>query len=202
MHRAVAALIALVCWVGIGLQFWATYTHSHDVVATVWTLARFFTIVSNFALAFAMTMIASGRRFPPSLLGGLTLAIVLVGIVYWTLLRGLHPLSGAALTANYLLHDVSPLLMAAYWLFFVPRGKLRWTAPWQWSLFPVIYFLYVLGRGQLDHRYPYPFIDIGKLGWPQAGLNAAGIAFGFVIAGFALVWIDSWRPLGPSGGRR
>ena len=73
--------------------------------------------------------------------------------------------------------------MAAYWLVFVPRGKLRWSAPWWLSLFPVIYFVYVLARGQLDHRYPYPFIDVGKLGWLQVGLNAAGIAFGFVSPG-------------------
>jgi hypothetical protein len=136
------------------------------------------------------------------LLGGLTLAILLVGIVYWVLLHGLHPLSGAALTANYLLHDASPLLMAAYWLLFVPRGKLRWNAPWWWAAFPIIYFLYALARGQLDHRYPYPFIDVGRLGWLQVALNSAGIALGFILAGFALVWIDSWRPLGPNGGRR
>ena len=70
------------------------------------------------------------------------------------------------------------------------------------ELFPVVYLVYILARGQLDHRYPYPFMDVGKLGWLQAGLNAAGIAFGFVLAGFALVWIDSWRPLGSDRGSR
>jgi hypothetical protein len=202
MHKAAAALVALVCWAGIALQFWASYGHSHDVLVTLWTLARFFTIISNLALAVAMTMVAAGRRLSPMLLGGLTLAILLVGIVYWALLRGLHPLSGAALTADYLLHDASPLLMAAYWLMFVPRGSLKLSAPWRWSLFPVLYFLYVLARGQLDHRYPYPFIDVGKLGWLQVALNAGGIALAFILAGFLLVWIDGWRPLGPSRGRR
>jgi hypothetical protein len=170
------------------------------VLATVWTLARFFTIISNLALALAMTAVAAGRRLSAFAMSGLALAILLVGIVYWVLLRGLHPLSGAALIANTLLHDVSPLLMVAYWLVFVPRGKLRWSAAWWWSIFPVVYFVYALARGQLDHRYPYPFIDVGKLGWLQVGLNAAGLALGFVLAGFALVWIDSWRPFG--SGRR
>lgn len=202
MHKILAALIALVCWVGIGLQFSATYGHSHDVLATLWTLARFFTIISNLAVAVAMTAIALGRRLSPLLLGGLTLAILLVGIVYVILLRGLHPLSGAALTANYLLHDVSPIGMAAYWVLFVPRGRLRWNAPWLWLLLPVAYFAYAIARGQLDDHYPYPFIDVGKLGWTQVLLNSGGIALGFILAGFALVWIDSWRPLGPRGGRR
>jgi hypothetical protein len=203
MARIAAAIVALVCWVGISLQFWASFTFRHyDFVLTVWTLLRFFTIISNLALAVTMTMVALGRRVSPVVLGGLALAILLVGIVYRTLLAGLHPLSGLPLIANYLLHDVSPIAMTAYWLLLVPRGRLRWSAPWQWSLFPAAYFLYVLGRGQLDHHYPYPFIDVGKLGWLQVGLNAGGIALAFILAGYLLVWIDNWRPLGPSRGRR
>jgi hypothetical protein len=195
-------LIASVCWAGIAIQFSASYGHSHSVLTTLWSLSRFFTIISNLALAIAMTAVALGRRVSPTILGGLTLAILLVGIVYATLLRGLHPLSGPALVADYLLHYATPVLMAAYWLLFVPRGRVRWSAPWLWGLFPGLYFIYVLVRGQLDHRYPYPFIDVGKLGWQQVALNAAGIAFGVVVAGFLLVWIDRWRPLGPRGPRR
>ena len=203
MRRIAAAFIALICWLGIGLQFWASYSFRHyDLLLTLWTLARFFTIISNLALAIAMTLLAVGKRASPLLLGGLTLAILLVGIVYRTLLAGLHPLSGLPLVANILLHDISPIAMAAYWLLFVPRGRLRWSAPWWWALFPAVYFVYVLARGQVDGHYPYPFVDVAKLGWTQVALNAAGIAFAFVLAGFALVWIDSWRPLGPSRGRR
>jgi len=126
MARAAAAFIALVCWVGIGLQFWASFTFRHyDLVLTLWTLARFFTIICNLALAITMTAVAAGRRVSPLVLGGMTLAILLVGIVYGTLLRGLHPLTGLPLIANHLLHDVSPIAMALYWLFFVPRGRSR-----------------------------------------------------------------------------
>jgi hypothetical protein len=203
MNKVAAALVALICWAGIGIQFWASFTFRHyDLILTLWTLARFFTIISNLALAVAMTAIALGKRVSPSVLGGLTLAILLVGIVYRTLLAGSHPLEGLPLVANILLHDVSPVAMTAYWILFVPRGRLRWTAPWWWGLFPGGYFAYVLARGRFDHHYPYPFIDVAKLGWLQVALNAAGIAFAFVLAGFLMVWIDRWRPLGPRGGRR
>ena len=202
MARAAAAFIALVCWVGIGLQFWASFTFRHyDLVLTLWTLARFFTIICNLALAITMTAVAAGRRVSPLVLGGMTLAILLVGIVYGTLLRGLHPLTGLPLIANYLLHDVSPIAMALYWLFFVPRGRLRWSAPWWWVIFPLAYLVYALARGQLDHHYPYPFIDVSKLGWTQVALNAGGIALAFILAGFGLVWVDRWRPLGPNRGK-
>ena len=56
-------------------------------------------------------------------------------------------------------------------------------------------------RGQAGDRYPYPFMDVGKLGWPQTLINAGGIAMAFLLAGF-LVWIDSWRPLGSRSARR
>jgi hypothetical protein len=201
MGRAAAALIALICWTGIGLQFWAGYSHSHDFIATLWGLARFFTIIGNLALAIVMSAIAFGRRPSPFVLAGVTLAVLLIGIVYGILLAGLHHPVGIGLIANYLLHDVSPVVTAAYWLLLVPRRRLPWSAPWRWVLFPLAYFIYAVVRGGLDHRYPYPFIDVAKLGWVQVSLNAAGIALAFILGGFALVWLDTWRPLGPSGGR-
>lgn len=200
MPRVAAALIALVCWAGIALQFSATYANQHDVLLTLWVLGRFFTIITNLAVGIAMTRIALGGRVSPFVLGGLTLAILLVGIVYLTLLRGLHPLDGPALLANQLLHYVSPLVMAAYWLLFVPHGRLRWSAPWLWMLYPLTYFVYVIGRGAIDGRYPYPFIDVGKIGLAQTVINALAIAAGFIPCGFAVVWLDRWLGRAPPSG--
>lgn len=196
MSRLAAALVAIVCWAGLAIQFAATYSNTHDVVLTLWVLSRFFTILTNLLAAVTMTSVAIGRRVSPVILGGLTLAIVLVGVVYFTLLQGLHVLSGPALLADVLLHKVAPIAMLLWWLLFAPRGKLRSSAPMWWSAYPVAYFAYALARGQVERRYPYPFIDVANLGWVQVALNAGGIALGFLLAGFALVWIDSWRPLG------
>ena len=196
MAKIAAALVAIICWAGLAIQFAATYAHHPDVLATLWILARFFTVITNLAIALAMTAVALGRPLSPFLLGGLTLAILLVGAVYMTLLRGLLELSGGALLADTLLHKVSPLAMAAWWLLFAPRARLRLSAPWWWSFYPLAYFAYAVARGMAGDKYPYPFMDVGKLGWPQTMLNAAGIAMAFAIAGFALVWLDGWRPLG------
>jgi hypothetical protein len=196
MARLAAALIAIVCWAGLTVQFSATYGDHPDVLTSLWIIARFFTILTNLLLAIVMTRVAMGGRVSPTLMGGMTLAILLVGIVYAVLLQGLHQLSGAAALADILLHKVSPVLMALWWLLFAPRRELRWSAPLWWSIYPLAYLAYALARGAADNKYPYPFIDVGKIGWTQAAINVAGIALTFLAAGFALVWIDRWRPLG------
>ena len=196
MRNLAAAIVALICWAGLAIQFSATYSSQHDVVATLWILVRFFTVLTNLALALIMTWVAIGRPVSAFLLGGITLAIILVGIVYMALLRGLLELSGGALLADTLLHKVSPVAMALWWLLFAPRGRLKYRDPIWWAAYPIAYFVYALVRGHYEGKYPYPFMDVGKLGPVQTAINAGGIAMAFILAGFALVWIDSWRPLG------
>ena len=202
MRNAAAALVAIACWAGLAIQFAATYGVLYEVTTALWVLVRYFTILTNIVVAMTMTWVAIGRKVSPELLGGVTLAILSIGVIYWFLLHGLHPLRGAGLLADVLLHYASPLLMTLWWLFFAPRAKLRWNAPVLWAIYPIAYFIYVLGRGHMDGRYPYPFIDVARLGWLQTALNAGGIALGFILAGYLLVWIDSWRPLGSSRGTR
>ena len=125
MLSVAATLVALICWAGLAIQFSATYAGQHDVGATLWILLRFFTVLTNLAVALTMSAVAIGRKVSPIPAGGLTLAILLVGIVYMTLLRGLVELSGGALLADMLLHKVSPVAMSLWWLFFAPRARTR-----------------------------------------------------------------------------
>ncbi|HVU29308.1 MAG TPA: Pr6Pr family membrane protein [Sphingomicrobium sp.] len=196
MARAAAALVAIVCWIGLALNFVAIHGAGHDSLTTLWILARYFTILTNLLLAMVMTFVAIGGRASPFILGGLLVAILLVGVVYAILLKGLHDLRGPAAISDFLLHDVTPVAMALWWLLFAPRAKLRWSDALWWAAYPLAYLGYALLRGSMDGKYPYHFIDPARLGWLQTALNAAGIASGFIVGGLALVWIDRWRPLG------
>lgn len=42
-------------------------------------------------------------------------------------------------------------------------------------IYPLVYFAYILLRGDLLAAYPYPFIDVASLGYPQVFINAGGI---------------------------
>jgi hypothetical protein len=192
--RISAGAIALVAWLGIALFFQALSRGPASWPGVVWTLLGYFTIMTNLIVAIVFTAVAVrsavlDRRW---LLGGTTLSIVLVGVVYALLLHGLRELTGGSVLANILLHVVAPILVPLFWLAFVRKGALTWRAPFLWMLYPLGYFLYALLRGAVEGRYAYPFMDVLAIGWPQTLINGLLIAAGFVVAGAAMVWVDHW----------
>jgi hypothetical protein len=190
--RASAAIIALIACFGLAVQFRASLALLGSPAAALWVMFRYFTIIANLFVALTFAGIALGRPriASPALLGGVTLAILLVGIVYGLLLRGLIELSGGAKLADLILHRITPVLAPLFWLIFAPKGGLRRRDPWLWSLLPIAYFVYALARGAAEGVYAYPFMDAARIGWLQTATNGLLIALGFVAGGFALVWLD------------
>lgn len=192
--RGLAALIALVALVALVAQLTLTGPDPAgrtDTLARIWVLLRFFTILSNLFLGGVMLAVAAGARPGPDLLATVTLAILMVGGVYHTLLA--QDLGGLAWWADHGLHTATPLLAAGWWLAFGGHG-LRLSRLWVWLVWPTAYCLYALGRGQLDGVYPYFFVDVGRFGWAQVGLNIAGLVTAFALAGVVL-WASA-RALG------
>ncbi len=190
--RLAAGLVALIAFIGLALQLAASLGEAHGALgAALWAMFRFFTIIGNLLTMLVFAGFALGARaVTPRVVGGITLMMMLVGIVYVTMLRGTLVLSGAAYVADIVMHYVSPLLVVLFWLILAPKGGLSSGDPLRWSLLPLAYLPYALARGVDDGKYPYPFIDVGKIGLQQALINAAVIALGFLIAGYALVWLD------------
>lgn len=188
--RIGAAIVALTALAGLAVQFDATQAQTGSIGETLWTLLRFFTIWANILVILTLGPIAIGRQVSPRRVGGTVLAILLVGIIYGLLLRGLLSLSGGALLADTLLHKVTPLLAPLWWIAFARKGRLGRRDPWIWAIFPAAYLPYALLRGMMEGHYAYPFINVAKLGIGQVALNALLIAIGFVMAGYMLVWID------------
>ena len=202
IRRAFAGAIALVAWLGLAVQLRATMGLTGSFAEALWVMLRYFTIITNLLVAIVMTAVAlrRSRSAEPFPIGFVTLSILLVGVVYMTLLRGVVELSGGALLADTLLHKVTPLLTALFWLACAPKGTLRWRDPVAWSVFPLAYFVYALLRGSAEGKYAYPFIDLAALGPVQVGINAIGIAAAFLIAGALFVWLDRALARGPGAG--
>ena len=188
-------------WAGLAIQLYLIlslrWAAEASLVGGLVNFFSFFTVLSNTLVAVVLTCHLSARngaarRFflQPWVSSGVAVSIVVVAVAYSLLLRHLWQTQGWQRVADQLLHDVMPLLFAFYWWRWVPKGRLRVAHVALWAAYPLLYFGAVLLRGESVGLYPYPFIDVGKLGYPQVLLNAVGILLGFVAVGLALVALD------------
>lgn len=196
MARAVAVILALIGWFGLGLQLHVSIglsaANGKAAPEAVWLYLGYFTILTNLIVAILFTLRAVGGRWTPSASAMTAGAcyIVIVGVVFVTLLQNLYVLTGAHLIADRTLHHLMPVLSVAYWFLFVPKGALRWRDAFVWLGFPIAYVLYAYARGALEGFYPYPFIDVSKIGWPQTLLNSAGLFAVFLLVGLGAIALD------------
>ncbi|MGK5444913.1 Pr6Pr family membrane protein [Micromonospora sp. URMC 105] len=171
--------------------------------ATVTGLLPYFTIQSNVAVGlfagYAAWRAWRARAEPPSALkGAVTLYITITGVVYHLVLA--NPASPFAMTqperalgealGNQFLHTVVPLLAIADWALFDQRGRLRVRHAAWWLAFPLAYLGFALVRGLVVHRYPYPFIDAGQLGYAGVSVSAVLFAVAFWVLGLLFVGVD------------
>lgn len=191
-RRMAAGLVAALGASGVLLHFVDLLQAGQSAVEAAWTMLRFFTILTNL-LAFALfaRIVADRRAFDrPQWEAAITLALLLVGLVYAVLLHGLVELTPMGAIANGLVHQATPVTAALFWLFFTRKGALTYRSPWLWAFYPLLYLGYALARGAFDGRYPYPFIDVANLGYAAAIGNAALVAVAFIAVGYGLVAID------------
>lgn len=202
--QKLCTLMAIVGWCGLVIQLdlvlLARWTSGASLLGGLVNYFSFFTVLTNTLVAVVLTCVATrqpskGRTFflQPWVTSGITVSIIVVGVAYNLLLRQLWQPQGLQWLANELLHGVMPVLFTLYWWFCVPKGSLRVGHIGVWVLYPVLYFAYTLLRGHLLGVYPYPFIDVEKLGYAQAFINACGVLAGFVLVALIIVGVDRWR---------
>ncbi|MEO0065775.1 MAG: hypothetical protein RI983_1101 [Bacteroidota bacterium] len=98
----------------------------------------------------------------------ITVYISVVGIVYHAVLSQLYSPVGLAFWAGQGLHSFSPLLVLLYWTFFISKRAVQYRSIPYWLIYPAVYFLYTVIRGNLSGFYPYPFLDLNKISFLQA----------------------------------
>lgn len=190
--RVASVMIAGSAYAGLALQFLdSLQLTGGKPFAALWMMFLYFTIWTNALIAVAFTAVAAGYAVAPWMLGGILLSIVLVGVIYALLLRDLPigTLRTSAL-ANTLVHRVTPVLVTVFWIAFVPKGHLQWRDATIWAAYPIVYLGYILLRGHVTRRYPYPFLHVEEIGWVATLRNAAGIAAFFIAASLVFIGID------------
>jgi hypothetical protein len=141
----------------------------------------YFTILSNL-LAAVVALLGVFRPVSAQIRGAAVLYMATTGIVYWLLLRGIDVQTPAY--ANWVLHTVVPILVAAEWLL-APERTRRW---WTWLALPLAYLVYSLVRGPIVNWYPYPFLDPRQQGYGGVLVTCLFVTAVFVVLAFAVSW--------------
>jgi hypothetical protein len=201
---ALAALIALIAWLAFAAQtdisIGRGLSRGLSVIDGVERMSSYLTNLTVLANAICFSCVAMrapsppGRFFcKPPVVTAIVVYMVFVGLAYNLLLRHLWTPSGYRALLNECLHTVLPILSALYWLLFVPRFHLTLKKCLLWLIYPLCYLAVTLWRGSISDFYPYPFINVSELGYPQVLFNAALLVFGFVILMGIFVTINHRR---------
>jgi len=191
-------------WFALALQWHLTnalmVADGRSAIAALGVFFSYFTILTNLLVAVCLTALF----FAPEVSDGLArfaaavaAYIAVVGITYSLLLRHIWSPQGWQKAADVLLHDAMPMLFVVFWLVLVPKGKLRWSSPVPWLIYPLAYLAVTLVRGAYGAAYPYPFVDVAALGYGRVMLNSLAMTLGFLGLGFVLVCVDRWMARKP-----
>jgi hypothetical protein len=212
LAAAALSLAAVIAQLSLTLQIAAvdsTPWGSH--LPTVWwNFLSFFTIDSNIiaAVAFVLGAVWAVRhrgdddpepRWLATLLVCASTYMIVTGIVYNTLLRGIELPQGVTVPwSNEVLHVVFPLILLLDVLFAPRRRALPWSAVFIAAIFPLVWAVYTMIRANLviapatgaEYWYPYPFLNPNVV--PGGYLGVAGYIVGIAIAIIGVAWFVVW----------
>lgn len=203
-RRCFVAVAAILGWAGLSIQLYlilySRWTLEASLLGGLISFFSYFTVLSNTLIATVLTCELTSREsaarrwfLQPWVSSAVAVSIAVVGLAYSVLLRHLWHPEGWQFLADELMHDIMPLLFLIYWWCCVPKGTLRLRHISLWVIYPLVYFAYSLFRGHALAVYPYPFIDVDKLGYPQVFVNAGGLLAGFVVIALLVIGLDRWR---------
>jgi hypothetical protein len=185
-----------------------------DVLTIVTNFFSFFTILSNTAAAATLATAAiwyftQGRRarveprWLAFLLAAVTTYMIVTGIVYNTLLRGIALEPGSIVAwSNEVLHLIGPLFLLADLLLGPFRRALPWRTVVGIVVFPLVWVGYTLLRASFitnpgtgdPYWYPYPFLNPnGPGGWGSVIVYVLAIAAAIIAVALVVVWVGRRR---------
>ena len=154
----------------------------------------FFTIWSNIVVAivagyFVYRPRAASPRFQTIWLSAL-LMISVTGLIYHFALADLVDTQGAAAVSNACNHILTPLAFVLAWLIVGPREWISLNLIMASFILPLSWILLTLIRGAIVDAYPYPFVNVVKLGYGPVLMNLVVILLACCVLALLLWGID------------
>jgi len=202
--RWFSVVVAVAAWSALLLQYvlliGSTLATLGPWFATL-QFFSFFTILSNLlvALTTSFALVEARSRLGlfftrATVRGAAALCIGVTGLIYFFVLSSTWAPTGLQWLVDKQLHYVVPILYLTWWLICAEHRLLRWSDPLRWLLFPAVYLGWTLLRGAWLNEYPYPFVDVGVIGYPSMLFNSVGVGALFALFGFVIVAIDRILP--------
>jgi hypothetical protein len=122
------------------------------------------------------------------------LYVAITGIVFAVLLAGhQEDLDTHIAWVDFVVHRLIPIVVVADWLMDPPRHRLPLRIAAAWLGYPVLWFAYTLIRGAGVDWYPYPFVDVTRIGYGGVAWRAAIMAVAFAGAAVAFAAVGNAR---------
>ena len=191
-ERYTLLLIGMLALFGVSVQFIIfinrAIAEDNSVSQVVINMLAYFTILTNTFAAVVLIIVGllpnsrMGKVLAtPKVFGCVVTSMLWVGIGFHLLLSDYWLPDGMEAVSNYLNHYIVPSALLIVWLVFPPEAQIPKRTPLLWEVYPVIYGAYIIIRGEIIDKYPYPFFNINVIGYPKALLN--GLVILLVILG-------------------
>lgn len=148
----------------------------------------YFTIQSNFLIAVWMVLIVR-ERIDTLRLASL-IGITVTGLVAAVALPPSPNYTTGSLICDRLLHIVVPVLAVVGWVAFGPRGMVGRQGLLPSLAWPVAWLVCTLALGPVVGWYPYPFLDVERIGYGSTLVNCLLVAVLFLALGALALWAD------------
>jgi hypothetical protein len=186
-------VFGLLTFLAIGVQLVTLANDGHlDLV----NYFSYFTILSNLIGATLLLVGVARWRAPRSaridlLRGGAVVYLVVTFIVFALLLADTD-VDLAIPWVNGVLHEIIPIVVVIDWLIDPPTTRLTNRNGLLWLGFPSVWIAYVLIRGAIVDKYPYPFLDPANGGYATVAMYSVMILALMVAMCAAVVAVGNW----------
>ena len=116
--------------------------------------------------------------------------ISVTGLIYHFALADLVDTQGAAAVSNACNHILTPLAFVLAWLIVGPRGWISLKLIMASFILPLSWILLTLIRGAIVDAYPYPFVNVVKLGYGPVLMNLVVILLACCVLALLLWGVD------------
>ena len=188
-------LVLMECFALSGQLILQVQSGRAEILELLVRFMSYFTILTNILVAlYAIALLifpASNNKaalFRPSIQTAITLYILVVGVVYNLILRQLWSPTGLQAVIDELLHVVAPIMVLIYWWLWVDARHLILVNLQRWLIYPAVYAVVVVMRGQFARWFPYPFLDSYQLGFGRVLINTVGMVLLFLLLGIGLLF--------------